>query len=60
MNMKLPGIIDDQDLFKEMKIESKTLGSVLWTNGSNPKASDNSVMRYDQTLNEVKFVFKSY
>ena len=47
MKMKIPKIIDDNDLFDEMIIESKALGSITWTNGSSPKASFDSVIKYD-------------
>ena len=47
MKTELPDIIDDNDLFDEMKIESKALGSITWNNGSSPTASSDSVMNYD-------------
>ena len=60
MNLKLPNITDDKDLFSEMKIESKTLGSLRWKNGSSPKSSLDSVIKYNETLHNLDFEFKSY
>ena len=43
-----------------MKIESSDLGTITWKKGKSPKSSRDSVIKYDETTNEVKFEFKSY
>ena len=40
-----------------MKIKTNDLGTIIWNKGSPPKSSRNSEIKYDETLNEVKFEF---
>jgi hypothetical protein len=60
MTIKLPDIIDDKDQFNKIKLESETLGSFSWTNGSSPKSSFKSVLSYDPKSNEIILKFESY
>jgi hypothetical protein len=43
-----------------MKIESKTLGKIRWINGTLPRTTLDSVIKYDEKENEILFKFPSY
>lgn len=60
MKFKFPKIIDDKDLFDELKVESKTLGKIRWINGTSPLYTINSIIKYDVLEHEILFIFKTY